>query len=164
MLQKRVNCTSNRSRRIIVQKNFFFRSNVCYCSNIDGFFKALEYDQISIITMSGSCLLIQIKGNLMTVFLNNRNEKPIIFWCMHCTEKIKNAQNHKFFVRLKILLCLQLNISAYQKVINFLLGMQLSYIKHQCFLCFWNNRDDEQHYTVKDYFLYEACVLAKLNV
>ena len=65
--------------------------------------------------------------------------------------------------KLFCLQCLQLNISGDQKVIAFLLGMQIGYTKHQCFLCLWNNRDDEQHYTEKDWSSFEACVPEKLT-
>ena len=35
------------------------------------------------------------------------------------------------------------------KVIGLLLGLQMGFTKHQCFLCLWNSRDDEHHYDQK---------------
>ena len=33
------------------------------------------------------------------------------------------------------------------KVISLLLGLQLGYTKHMCFLCLWDSRDDSNHYS-----------------
>ena len=35
------------------------------------------------------------------------------------------------------------------KVIGLLLGLQMGFTQHQCFLCLWNSRDDEHHYDQK---------------
>ena len=35
------------------------------------------------------------------------------------------------------------------KVVSLLLGLQLVYIKHMCFLCLWDSRHDSNHYAVK---------------
>ena len=37
------------------------------------------------------------------------------------------------------------------KMITFLLRLQVGFTKHSCFLCWWNNRVDEQHYFVKNW-------------
>ena len=47
MLQKEVNCTYFRSRRVSLQDFFSVQNNVCYCSNIDGLFEALESEHCS---------------------------------------------------------------------------------------------------------------------
>ena len=35
------------------------------------------------------------------------------------------------------------------KVVSLLLGLQLGYTKHMCFLCLWNSRQDSSHYAIK---------------
>jgi len=35
------------------------------------------------------------------------------------------------------------------KVVSLLLGLQLRYTKHMCYLCLWNSRQDSSHYAVK---------------
>ena len=37
------------------------------------------------------------------------------------------------------------------KMVNFLLGQQSGYTKHPCFLCMWNSRTKEEHYTNKEW-------------
>ena len=32
-------------------------------------------------------------------------------------------------------------------MISSLLGIQLGYTRHACFLCLWDSRDDSNHYT-----------------
>ena len=34
-------------------------------------------------------------------------------------------------------------------VVSLLLGLQLGYTKHMCFLCLWNSREGSSHYAVK---------------
>ena len=43
------------------------------------------------------------------------------------------------------------NICGDLKVISLLLGLQLGYTKHMCFLCLWNSRDDSNHYTIRNW-------------
>ena len=42
------------------------------------------------------------------------------------------------------------NICRDLKLIGLLLGLQMDYTKHQCFLCPWDSRDDIRHYVWKD--------------
>ena len=37
------------------------------------------------------------------------------------------------------------------KMMNFLLSQQSSYTKHPCFLCMWDSRAKEEHYTKKEW-------------
>ena len=41
------------------------------------------------------------------------------------------------------------NICGDLKVSGLRLGMKMGYTKHQCFLCLWDSRDDEQTYQKK---------------
>ena len=56
------------------------------------------------------------------------------------------------------------NICGDLKVIGLLLGMQMGYTKHQCFLCLWDNRDDEQHYIKKDWPLRKTFVSGRYYI
>ena len=50
-------------------------------------------------------------------------------------------------------------------MVNFLLGQQSGFIKYPYFLCMWNSRDRAQHYTKKDWPLWEELVPCKeMNV
>ena len=81
MLQKRVNCTYFRSRHTSLQDFFSAQNNVCYCSNIDSLFEALESEY-----HSNECRLLidSSKASLKAVLLNNENEKLSIL-LVHAT-------------------------------------------------------------------------------
>ena len=42
--------------------------------------------------------------------------------------------------------------------------MQMGYTKHQCFLCLWDCRDNEQHYIKKDWPLRETFIPGRFNI
>ena len=44
------------------------------------------------------------------------------------------------------------------KMVNFLLGQQSGFTKYPCFLCMWDSRDTAQHYTKKDWPVWEELV------
>ena len=50
------------------------------------------------------------------------------------------------------------------KVIGLLLGMQMGYTKHQCFLCQWDSRDDSHHYNQKEWPARKEFVPGRFNV
>jgi hypothetical protein len=41
------------------------------------------------------------------------------------------------------------NVCGDLKIIAILLGMQLGYTKYYCFICEWDSRDKDKHYSVK---------------
>ena len=42
-------------------------------------------------------------------------------------------------------------ICVYLKMVSFLLGQQIGYTKFPCFLCLWDSRDHENHWTQKEW-------------
>src|SRR5206468_648291 len=58
----------------------------------------------------------------------------------------------------------QWNICGDLKVVGLLLGMQSGFIKHCCFLCMWNSRDDKRHYDRKQWPARVEYVPGKDNV
>ena len=50
------------------------------------------------------------------------------------------------------------------KMLAFLLGQQGGYTKYFCFLCLWNSRADDQHYSRKQWPLREELTLGAHNV
>ena len=61
-------------------------------------------------------------------------KKPSIF-LVHATALKETHTTMEIILRLINNSAYNLNICGNQKVIDFLLGMQMSLIKHQCFLC-----------------------------
>ena len=56
------------------------------------------------------------------------------------------------------------NICEYLKVIELLLGMQMGYTKHQCFLCRCDSRDDIHYYQQNEWRKRTEFVPGKFNV
>ena len=54
---------------------------------------------------------------------------------------IKQVIEHINYSRHKWVICVDL------KMVNFLLGQQSGYTKRPCFLCMWDKRAKEEHYT-----------------
>lgn len=50
------------------------------------------------------------------------------------------------------------------KVISLLLGLQLGYTKHMCFLCLWNSCDDSNHYKMKQWPPQDKYTVGRYNV
>ena len=56
------------------------------------------------------------------------------------------------------------NICGDLKVVSLLLGLQLGYTKHMCFLCLWDSCDDANHYTKTYWPPREQSVVGRFNV
>ena len=50
------------------------------------------------------------------------------------------------------------------KMVNFLLGQQVGYTKHPCFLCYWDSRATDQHWVKKDWLAREYLVVSDKNI
>jgi len=55
-------------------------------------------------------------------------------------------------------------ICSDMKVVSLLLGLQLGYTKHMCFLCLWNSREDSSHYAVKVWPTRQSPQIGRHNV
>ena len=127
---------------------------MCYCSNIDGLFEALESEHHS---NEWRLFIDSSKASLKAVLLNNGNENPSIL-LIHAAALNETHKTIELILRSINYSPYNWNISCDLKVIGLLLGMQIGYTKHQRFLCFWDSRDDEQHYIKKNWPLCEAFV------
>ena len=103
------------------------------------------------------------KSSLKAVLLHNGNTKPSV--------PLAYAVNMKeSYESMKILLE-AIKYSKYSwkicgdlKVISPLLGLQLRYTKHMCFLCLWDSRDDINHYTKTIWPPREDLAVGRYNV
>ena len=50
------------------------------------------------------------------------------------------------------------------KVLSLLLGLQLGYTKHMCFLCLWNSREDSSYYAIKVWPTRQSSQIGRHNV
>ena len=49
-------------------------------------------------------------------------------------------------------------------MVNFLLGQQMVYTKHFCFLCYWDSRVTDQHWVKKDWPAREDFAVGDKNI
>ena len=100
--------------------------------------------------MTGDFLLIAQKKSLKRVLLHNGNQYGSIP-IGHTVTLKKNYENTKVVLeRMKYcvhkwLICVDL------KMVNFLLGQQGGHTKYPCFLCYWDSRDNEEHWVRKEW-------------
>ena len=88
------------------------------------------------------------KTSLKAVLLHNGNIKPSILIGYSILRKetyntMKNLLDLLEYPKYTWKICSDL------KVVSILLGLQLGYTKHMCFLCLWDSRQDNSHYAVK---------------
>ncbi|GFW77893.1 uncharacterized protein TNCV_3911031 [Trichonephila clavipes] len=88
------------------------------------------------------------KRSLKCVLLNNRNKYGSIPIAHLVTLKEEYANIAKVMETIKYqdhmwLICVDL------KMVNFLLGLQEGYTKFPCFMCLWDSRDKQHHWSQK---------------
>ena len=97
----------------------------------------LKHWNPSIIPTSGSRLLLKV--SLKALLLNNETEKPTIP-LVHSTALRETQETMELILHLMKYFAYNGNFCGNLKVIGLLLGMQMGYTKHHCFLCHWDNR------------------------
>ena len=136
---------------------------VIYCSNIDDVFEALKSEHHS----NEWRIFIDSSKAILKVALSNVNIVKQIkasLKAVHASALKETHESKELILRLINYSAYNWNICGDFKVIDLFLGMQIGYIKHQCFLCLWDSRDDEQHYIKKDWPLRETFVPGRFNI
>ena len=119
--------------------------NICYCKDIGGLISELgcEHNRAD-----WRLFIDSNKTSLKAVLLHIGNVQPSIPVGYSILRK-------ETYDTIKIL-CDLLEYPKYTwkicsdlKVVSLLLGLQLGYTKHMCFLCLWDSRQDNSHYAVK---------------
>jgi len=119
--------------------------SLCYCSDIFGLFNeiGLDYDP------SDWRLFIDSSAkSLKAVLLHNGNEflSIPVGHSVHMKEEYENV---KTLLDMTKYTSHNWELCGDFKMLAFLLGQQGGYTKYSCFLCLWNSRADEQHYSRK---------------
>ncbi|ESO10333.1 hypothetical protein HELRODRAFT_183749 [Helobdella robusta] len=136
-----------RDRHTEFAKFYNKEDNICYCVDIAGLMTKLddEYDPVD-----WRLFIDSSKVSLKAVLLHNGNVKPSIP-VAHAVGMKETYESMKTLLKVIKYTDHNWNICRDLKVGSLLLGMQLGYTKHMCFLCLWNSRDDANHYLVKDW-------------
>jgi hypothetical protein len=160
LLQKGTTTSHYRYRHKQLVTYYKLENDICFCNDVNALMLKLgcEYvpDQWRLFIDSS-------KASLKAVLLHNGNEKPSVpiahavglketYDSMKLILKVINYSEHNW------------NICADLKVVSLLLGLQLGYTKHMCFLCLWNSRDDSNHYKVKQWPPRSEHIVGRHNV
>ena len=160
LVQQCVNVTVQRSRHAELSTFYCSEGNLCYCSDVDGLFTALD---IEYIPHEWRLFIDSSSLSLKAVLLHIGNKLPSIP-VGHSTILKENYTNVKFLLN-------KLNYEQHSwlvcgdfKMIGFLTGLQGGYTKHSCFLCLWDSRADSEHFVKKDWPLRQGMVIGTNNI
>ena len=140
----------------------FFKEdkNICYCFDIDGLFRELGSVHVS---KEWHLFIDPGKDSLKTALLHNGNGKPPVPLA-HAARMQETYESMELLLNVINLSSHKWNICSDLTVIALLLGLQLGYTEHMCFLCLWNIRDDSNYYTVKDSPEREEHMIGRFNI
>ncbi|KAJ8677122.1 hypothetical protein QAD02_012909 [Eretmocerus hayati] len=116
-----------------------------YCHDVKGLFSELKYEHSP---DKWRLFIDSNKTSLKGVLLHNGNEKspmPVYYGpqVKGCYENVKILLNKVNYEEYRWGICGDF------KIISMILGLQLGYTRHMCFLCEWNSRSKEEHYVRK---------------
>jgi hypothetical protein len=122
-------------------------NNVCFCTDVSGLMRELGYEHHP---DEWRLFIDSSKSSLKAVLLNNGNIKPSVP-VAHAVGMKETYETMEVLLKLTKHVDHKWHICGDLKVITLLLGMQLGYTKHMCFLCLWNSRDDANHFTLQEW-------------
>lgn len=135
----------NRSKSLAT----FFKVDgpLCYCHDIEGLFGELQqpYD-----ASEWRLFIDSSQRSLKAVLLHNGNVKPSIP-VAHSVHLTESYQNMKVLLEAIKYRSHNWNLCGDLKVIGMLTGMRGGFTKYCCFLCLWDSRATDDHYTKCDW-------------
>ncbi|CAN2391775.1 hypothetical protein PRIEUP_LOCUS1815 [Pristimantis euphronides] len=120
-------------------------SDVCFCTNVNCLMMELDGTHIP---DHWRLFIDSSKTSWKAVLLHNGNEKPSVLLA-HAVGMRETHASMEFILKMIQYSEHKWKICADRKVVALLLGLQLGYTKHMCFLCLWNSRDDKNHYKTR---------------
>jgi len=123
---------------------YFKKVTICYCDDVDGLMHALGHEHKS---EEWTLFIDSSERSLKAVLLHNGNKFSSVPVGYSVVKESYNTM--KCMLQYIKYEQYQWPICGGLKVIAILLGMQLGYIKHCCFLCEWDSRARQSHYVVK---------------
>lgn len=141
--------TAGRKRGHTVKFDAFFDlyeddvRKIAYCVNVDELFKEMGQNHIQ---NEWRLFIDSSVESFKAVLLHNGNQYPSVP-IVYSRNKLEDYENMKLILDLinykehKWLICCDL------KVVGILTGVKKGFSSHQCFLCVWEGRKREYHYT-----------------
>lgn len=149
LLQEGVLITTFRRRHKELSSFFKMEHKLCYCFDVDTLMEQLceshTYDK-----SEWRLFIDSGKNTLKAVLLHKGNKLPSVP-IAHGHEMSETYETMKTLLSAVKYEEHQWNLCGDLKVISLLLGLQLGYTKHMCFLCLWDSRADSKHYKQKEW-------------
>ncbi len=155
----KINCYKKREQLLVP---FFSKEeHLVYCNNIAGLLCAMGIENYN--PEDWRLFLDSNKTSIKAVLLHNGNKygsvpvgysktlKESYLDIKSVLEKVK-YEDHKWII------CVDL------KMVNILLGQQHGYTKYPCFLCLWDSRDRDSHWTKTDWPERESLNCGEANI
>lgn len=160
LLQRGVQVCQFRKRHEKYSDFYSQQEEVCYCNDVRGLLQELgsHYDP-----EEWRLFIDSSKSSLKAVLLHNGNEKPSLP-LVHATGLKETYESMELLLELLNYREHTWSICGDLKVISLLLGLQLGYTRHMCFLCLWNSREDGKHFKQKDWPSRGENVIGQYNV
>lgn len=153
--------TTYRTREKDLLKYFSYQNDLVFCQDVKGLMSNMGLQQYT--PYDWRLFIDSSKRSLKSVLLHNGNKFgsiPIAY-----STKLKEAYANISTVIEKIKyhehnwqICVDF------KMVNFLLGQQSGFTKYPCFMCLWDSRDRNHHWTRKEWPTREQLVPGKQNV
>ena len=155
-----VRVTNQRKRHECFAKYFTATENLTYCHDIFGLFGEMnvEYKKCE-----WRFFIDSSKSSLKGVLLHNGNDLPSIpiAYGAHSSENYDNVKSMLNLVNYEVHKWL---VIGDFKMIGFLTGLQGGYTKNMCFLCLWDSRADDVHYTQRTWPERQEPVVGENNI
>lgn len=118
-------------------------NNITFCANVNGLFTSLGFPHK---VEEWRLFIDSSKSGLKAVLLHNGNKQPSV--PIAYSKKLKETYEN-MDVLLQAINYKEHNwlIVCDLKVVTQLMGMQAGFTKYSCFLCYWDSRARNEHYT-----------------
>lgn len=159
-LDGNVRISSFRNRSKTFAKFFTKKGQYCYCNDVGGLFAALEQEYNPDdwrLFIDGS------KYSVKAVLLNKRNEKPSIPLA-HAVGVKESYEVMKTLLELLSYKTHEWNICCDLKLVGMLTWLQSGYTKFCCFLCLWDSRARDHHYSGRTWPAQDQHVIGEANI
>ena len=158
-LAKGTKVTYYRKRSQQFQQYFCKHGDFCYCTDVNALFAALGEEHNADewrLFIDGS------KYSIKAVLLHNGNIKPSISIGYSVTAK-ETYDAMKMLLELVKYNQYNWKICCDLKMVAILAGLQGGYTKYICFLCLWDSRADNEHFTRRHWDIRENRVIGQQN-
>ena len=161
LLQLGTNITFYRKREKDLLPYFSKENNLVFCNNVGGLVQQMGLAEYN--PQEWRLFIDSSVRSLKCVLLHNGNKYASIP-IAHSTSMKEEYESIKQILEKLAYHEHQWEICVDLKMVNFLLGQQSGYTKYPCFLCLWDSRARNEHWTTKQWAPRNEMKLGEQNV